>query len=122
MQKAILYYDGQCPLCRGEIARLDRLSDAALETIDVHTLDAAPAIMETRLRTLHLETENGSVLTGLDANVHAWRYTRFGFLLGWLRWPLIGRVADVVYGAWARRRFRRLYPLGYAAYRARTPG
>ena len=115
---AILYYDGRCGLCAREIARLERLRDDGLALCDIHTIDAEPDPGEpdrdTRLRTLHLRTDDGRWLTGADANVAAWRHTRYGWLWGWLRWPLLRRIVDPVYAHWAAWRYRRLYGDGCA--------
>ncbi len=118
-----LYYDGQCPLCTREMAKLGQLCDAQLQLADIHRLppdnsleqtdglaptDALPS-RDTLLKTLHLRTAEGQWLTGIDANVAAWQHTRLGPLWRWLRWPLIRPVADRVYRLWAERRYRRLY-------------
>ena len=108
----ILYYDGGCPLCTTEMARLGKLCDAGLQLRDIHALEPDPALpdRETLLRNLHLRTADGRLLTGIDANVAAWQHTRLGPLWRWLRWPLIRPIADAAYRLWAERRYRRLYP------------
>ncbi|WP_035514282.1 thiol-disulfide oxidoreductase DCC family protein [Pseudohaliea rubra] len=122
---AILYYDGRCGLCAREIARLERLRDDGLALCDIHTLDAEPEPGEpdrdTLLRTLHLRTDDGRWLTGADANVAAWRHTRYGWLWGWLRWPLLRRLVDPVYAHWAAWRYRRLYGDGCATGSCHVP-
>ncbi|MEQ9462181.1 MAG: DUF393 domain-containing protein [Haliea sp.] len=106
-----LYYDGRCPLCTAEMARLGQLCDNTLELSDIHAMAPDPSLPErdTLLRTLHLRTADGRLLTGIDANVAAWQHTRLGPLWRWLRWPLVRPVANVVYRLWAERRYRRLY-------------
>ena len=49
------------------------------------------------------------LLTGVDANVAAWQYTRYGWWFRWMRWPLIRPIADHFYDLWARWRYNRLY-------------
>lgn len=105
-----LYYDGQCPLCLREIDRLRQATSDSVAFSDIHSLPQdAPFAREQLLQTLHFQTADGELLTGLDANLHVWRHTRFGCLLGWLNWPLIGPVARRAYKAWASWRYRRLY-------------
>lgn len=106
-----LYYDGRCPLCTTEMARLGQLCDSGLELRDIHALAPDPSLpaREALLRTLHLRTADGRLLTGLDANVAAWQHTRLGPLWRWLRWPLVRPLTDGVYRLWAARRYRRLY-------------
>lgn len=108
---ATLYYDGQCPLCTKEMARLEKLKDQQLQLADIHTLAPDPDLpdKDTLLRTLHLRLPNGQLLTGATANVAAWQYTRHGGWFRWLRWPLIRQFVDRLYDFWARRRYQRLY-------------
>jgi predicted DCC family thiol-disulfide oxidoreductase YuxK len=94
-----------------EIAKLEALGDPSLQLTDIHALDGDSSLpdRDTLLRQLHLRTADNRLLTGLDANVAVWQHTRYGFLLRWLRWPLIRQLADALYGKWAEWRYRRLY-------------
>ena len=96
---AKLFYDGQCPLCCGEMDRLSRLADASVELVDIHA--AAPDVglpsRDQLLRTLHFQRASGEFITGLDANVAAWQGTRYGFLWRVLRWPIIRTLANPLY-------------------------
>ena len=109
MTKETLYYDGTCPLCRREISHLEKIADKNICFEDVHGSDMEPAEAEARLKFLHLETDSGEVLKGLDANVAAWQHTRYGILWRWMRLPLIRPLIEVVYDRWARWRYDRLY-------------
>ena len=109
-----LYYDGQCPLCRREIALLGRLKDHALVLQDLCRLEApGPADPWPRpdadqlMRSLHLRTAAGAWLTGIDATVRAWSHTPIGWLWTPLRWPLLKPLAERCYRRWAARRYRR---------------
>ena len=106
-----LYYDGYCPLCAKEIARLRELSGDSLVLLDIHETQPAEGDPSTDalLRDLHLRTSDGTFLSGVDANVAAWQHTRLGYLWRWLRWPLIKPIAGWVYQHWAGWRYRRLY-------------
>ncbi|MEM6301553.1 MAG: DUF393 domain-containing protein [Pseudomonadota bacterium] len=112
----VLYYDGQCPLCAGEISALAQRRGSALCLVDVHSLpkeglrnNGEHLSKEALLKTLHLQTSQGKWLTGADANVHMWDGTRRGKMLTVLRWPLLRHLVDMVYGIWAEIRYRRLY-------------
>lgn len=109
--EATLYYDGHCPLCRREMARLGEHRPDQLRLVDIHELGETADLpgRDTLLRTLHLQLSDGQLLTGVDANVTAWRYAGRGNWLAWLRWPLVRPLADLCYGFWARWRYRRLY-------------
>jgi predicted DCC family thiol-disulfide oxidoreductase YuxK len=106
----VLYFDGQCPLCTAEMDRLGKLADSGLVLRDIHELrdDTLPC-RDDMLRTLHLRTAEGELLTGIEANVAAWQHTRMGLFWRWLRWPLVRPIAEKVYGRWALWRYQRLY-------------
>ena len=76
-----LYYDGNCPLCLREVSRLRELADRDLALCDIFEAedDGLPD-RDTLLRQLHLQTADGKLLTGVEANVAAWRHTRWSFL------------------------------------------
>lgn len=109
--QATLYYDGQCPLCMKEMARLGRLKDDRLNLTDIHTLPLGTDLPDTTalLRDLHLRLHDGRMLIGVDANVAAWQYTRHGAWFRWMRWPGIRNIADLIYNRWARWRYESLY-------------
>ena len=108
---ATLFYDGRCSICAKEMARLGKLKTDDLILADIHTMSTDPDLpdADTLLRTLHLREAGGALLTGVDANVAAWSYTRFGPLFRWMQWPLIGPVVNIFYTRWARWRYERLY-------------
>lgn len=109
--KDILYYDGQCPLCNAEMTKLRQCAGDGLELQDIHQLAGDPSLpsREQLLRSLHLQSAAGGMISGLDANVAAWQHTRFGGLWRMLRWPLVRPVANRIYQFWAAVRYRRLY-------------
>ena len=106
-----LFYDGNCPLCSAEMARLERIKDNELVLQDIHQLDQEelPAPREQLLKLLHLD-RNGQMITGIDANVAAWEHTRYGALWKILTWPLIKPIASAAYSWWAVKRYQRMYP------------
>ncbi|MEP5568333.1 MAG: DUF393 domain-containing protein [Halioglobus sp.] len=110
-QAATLYYDGRCSICAKEMKRLARLKTDDLVLTDIHSMYADSSLpdTDTLLRTLHLREAGGNLLTGVDANVAAWSYTRIGPLFRWMQWPLIAPVVDIFYTRWARWRYERLY-------------
>ena len=107
----VLFYDGQCSLCRREIRLLRQRQRGSLEFVDIHQ---APELLEGRssrsmLMYLHLKTSSGEWFTGLDATARAWSHTRWGWLFSPLGWPLVKGVARRIYSRWAERRYQRLY-------------
>ena len=109
-ERATLYYDGNCPICLREMARLQRLKSDDLQLRDIHAmLDPSLPDRDTLLRNLHLRYADGRLVTGVEANIAAWRCTPYGRWLSWLRWPLLRPVVDSTYQRWARWRYDRLY-------------
>jgi len=108
----VLFYDGKCPLCAGEIDLLARFKRDSLTLVDIHSSDkqllTCGVPSKTLLAVLHLKTADGEWRKGLDATVTAWRHTPFGWLLSPLRWPVLNRVANRVYYRWASKRACRL--------------
>ena len=109
--KDILYYDGNCPLCDAEMGKLRRCAASSLELQDIHRLQDDPELpsRDELLRSLHLRTADGALISGLDANVAAWQHTRFAGLWRVLQWPVLKTLADGAYRFWANVRYRRLY-------------
>ena len=104
--KNSLFYDGRCPLCRHEIKILSRFKDDELRLIDIHSKDNQQKIKTDieLMSVLHLQTDNGHWVTGLDATVAAWQHTPFGVFFKILRWPIIRQCSDWFYIRWARKR------------------
>lgn len=105
-----LFYDARCPLCRREVAMLQRLAGPSLAFKDIHTAggESLPS-REALLESLHLLRGSGEMVTGLAANVAMWQHTRFGAPWRLLMLPGIRTVAEHLYNRWARRRYARLY-------------
>jgi predicted DCC family thiol-disulfide oxidoreductase YuxK len=60
---------------------------------------------------IHLQKENGEMVTGLDATYLAWEAVGKGWLYGWLRWPIIRWFADQFYLFFAHNRYTISYLL-----------
>lgn len=109
-----LYFDGACPVCRKEMALLARLNRGPLRLIDIHGLaDHPPAEQlpdrESLLRVLHLRTDDGQWLKGLEASARAWQHTGVGGLWRLLLWQPWRGLLERLYQRWAEKRFNRLY-------------
>lgn len=70
-----VWHDGQCPLCRREIALMRRLDRrGAIEFVDVHGADdAACPVSRTDLLARFHAMENGTLLSGAAAFAAMWR-------------------------------------------------
>ncbi len=111
---AVLYFDGQCPICAKEMKLLNRWKSDGLALVDVHSADLSETLKAQRLQILYLELGDGKALQGVDASVAAWSYTPFGWLLSPLRWFWLKPLVDVIYQRWAARRYQRLYACAVA--------
>ncbi len=110
--KYTLYYDGTCPLCAKEITLLKRLTKNKILFVDIHQLkrkDNSVPSTEVLLRRLHLQSNSGEWLVGLDATVKVWGYTPYRWLFRILRWPFINSFSNFIYMKWADRRYKKRY-------------
>ncbi len=105
-----LYFDGRCPLCKREMAVLNRLKNSQLQLVNIHeSTELSNEGKAECLAVLHLQLPNGQWLKGVDANVAAWSFTPIGFLWKPLRWKLWRSWVDRAYARWAEKRYCRLY-------------
>lgn len=106
-----LLYDGDCPLCRREVAFLRRRNRAGrlvLEDIAApgfeparYGLDAAGVMAR-----IHGVLPDGRVVEGMEAFRRAYAAVGLGWLLAPSRWPLVSRLFDRAYAIFARNRLR----------------
>lgn len=106
MEKDTLYYDGACPLCRAEIDKLSGFARDHLVLKNIHELEPDETLPDRHklLSRLHLKTAEGTWITGLRANIRAWRHTPFRYLWQILDWPLIRPISHCCYEFWLRKR------------------
>lgn len=104
-----LYYDGQCPLCSKEMRLLSYLKQDELQLKDVHTSDMDEKQRQQYLQVLHLQTDSGEWLLGVDAMVEAWGYTKVGFLWKPLQWYWLRPWIERHYKRWAVKRYAKRY-------------
>lgn len=106
-----VYYDGACPLCRGEMALLMRRNAAGLLTfVDIAAPGFDPAPLGVDLAALsslmHVRTPDGGWLIGIPAFELMYAATGFGRVARWLRRPWIARLAASAYPWVVRNRYR----------------
>jgi predicted DCC family thiol-disulfide oxidoreductase YuxK len=113
-----LYYDGNCPFCAAEMARLRRWDSAGyLEFIDIAAPGFDAAVLGVEMadlqRELHSLAVSGELLVGIDSMLAA--YTLVG--RGYLVWPLRVRplrpLLRTLYRWFARNRYQASAWLGY---------
>ena len=80
------------------MARLAKYHDEGLELLPITSLAAEDqAAMRSEL---HLKTEDGQWVKGLEANVRAWEHTRYGSVVGLLLHPALRWLAELGYRMW----------------------
>ncbi len=108
MDRDTLYYDGACPICRAEVGKLTRFTGNRLAVVNIHEMRDEDGVPDRSrlLARLHLRTADGAWLTGLDANIRAWRHTPFRRLWELFELPLLRPLGERAYEFWLRRRRR----------------
>ena len=111
MPKTTVYYDGECPLCRAEIAHYQRKdTDDQLQLVDVADPDTAlpdGLDRDAALARFHVATGDGKVLSGAAAFVELW-----GQIPGWRLLARLGRLPGMSFAMeLTYRGFLRLRPM-----------
>lgn len=105
-----LLYDGACPICSLEMRRLSSLDGGRrLECLDIAAPGFDPARYGTTMPALmdrmHAIAPDGRLLAGMDAIRAAYSAVGLGWLLAATRLPVVSRLADRAYLAFARNRY-----------------
>lgn len=118
MNALTLYYDGKCPFCAAEMARLaqwDRRQ--ALAFTDIATPGFDPAHLGATMADLNAQlyglTRDGRVLVGIDTMLAAYTLVGKGVLVWPLRVPGLRQLLAALYRAFARNRYTMSRLLGY---------
>ena len=102
-------YDGQCPFCRREVEwlkRRDRHGRLVTEDISSPDFQAEPyGLSQTQVRgVMHGVLPDGRIVRRIEAIREAYRVVGLGWLVAPLSWPILGWLADIAYGVFARNR------------------
>ncbi len=104
-------YDGDCPLCRREVAflqKFDRHNRIVAEDIAAPDFDARAygRSQEDLMARIHGVLPDGTVIEGVEVFRRLYRAIGLGWLVAWTRWPGFRWLADVAYRWFARNRLR----------------
>jgi predicted DCC family thiol-disulfide oxidoreductase YuxK len=104
--RVTVWYDGDCPLCRREIAVLRRLDRrGAVSFVEAHTADTCPIDRAELLARFHAQEGDGPVVTGAAAFAAMWRALPLLRPLGLAaRSPAILRFLEAAYRLFLRAR------------------
>ena len=110
-QRLIVFFDGDCPLCKREIAFIQRKAKPdALGFVDISASDFKAEEFgkekDELMRAIHARTEDGEWVTGVD--VFRGIYSRLGFkrLSSFSRFPVVSHLLGVSYRIFAWFRYR----------------
>ena len=106
-----LYYDGNCALCRAQMARLRRLDNAGrLGFSDIAAPGFAPEALGVSREALgaeiHALSADGRLMVGLDSVIAAYTAVGRGWLVAPLRIGVLRPLLVAMYRALARNRYR----------------
>lgn len=108
-----LLYDGQCPLCLKEVTFLQRRDQGRglICFVDITDDDYDPALhggvtFEAAMERIHGVLADGTVLQNVAVFRYIYEILGLGWVYGITKIPAIGRLADWVYGIWAKYRLK----------------
>lgn len=109
--KIKLLYDGECPLCLREVNFLLK-RDAGrgiVDFVDIADLNYQPAEhggvdFATAMGTIHAVLPDGTVIKNVEVFRRVYEELGMGWVYAVTKLPLVGGVADWLYGIWANWR------------------
>ena len=114
MKKIKVYYDGNCKVCDKEINYYRRHDTKKKFTwINIHKskkeIDNLKIGKEDLMNSLHIKTEHGEIIKGVDAFIRIWRnFKYFKYLAVLVQIAPIKKVANFFYKMWAKNRNKKL--------------
>ena len=109
--KIKLLYDGECPLCMREVRFLQK-RDAGrglVEFVDIASDDYSPQQhggidYETAMGRIHAVLPDGTVVKDIEVFRRVYEVLGMGWVYALTKIPLIGAIANWIYGIWAKFR------------------
>ena len=109
--KIKLLFDGACPLCVREVNFLKRKDGdrGLIKFIDIAAEDYDPADnanidFETAMGRIHAMLPNGEIVRDVEVFRQIYDILGIGWIYAVTKLPLVGRLADLLYGVWAEYR------------------
>ncbi|WP_088893967.1 thiol-disulfide oxidoreductase DCC family protein [Leptolyngbya ohadii] len=111
--KIKLLYDSECPLCVREVNFLRRKdADRGLvEFVDIAADDYDLALhggidYETAMARIHAVLPDGTIVKNVEVFRRVYEVLGMGWIYAITKLPIVGWLADAVYGVWAKLRLR----------------
>lgn len=106
-----LLYDGECPLCMREVEFLQKKDRGRglIKFVDISDRNYNPAEnagidFETAMGTIHAILPDETIITNLEVFRRVYTILGMGWIYSFTRLPVIGAIADRIYGIWAKWR------------------
>jgi len=101
-----VFFDGDCPLCKREIAWLQRKDKGSkIQFTDIAAADFdAASYGKTHadfMASMHGRFPDGRWTEGIDTFDSLYRLLGWGWVVAWTRWPIVRPVMDRVYRVFA---------------------
>lgn len=101
-----VFFDGDCPLCKREIAWLKKKDKSSkIQFTDIAAADFdATAYGKTHselMASMHGRFPDGRWTEGIDTFDSLYRLLGWGWVVAWTRWPVVRPVMDRVYRVFA---------------------
>lgn len=108
-QPLTLLIDGDCPLCKREVAWLARRDKAGrLKFVDIAAQDFDPQpyarTIPQLMGAIHAVQPDGRMITGVEVFRQAYTAIGLGWLIAPTRWPMVRQLADFAYLVFAKLR------------------
>ncbi|MEM8672303.1 MAG: DUF393 domain-containing protein [Cyanobacteria bacterium P01_G01_bin.67] len=111
--KIKLLYDGECPLCVKEVNFLTKkdAGQGIIKFIDISSLDYDPQDnngieFATAMGRIHAILADGTIIRDVEVFRQAYESLGMGWIYAITKIPIIGAIADLLYGIWADWRLK----------------
>ena len=108
-----LLYDGECPLCVKEVNFLTKKDSGQgiIKFVDISSLDYDPQDhagidFATAMGRIHAILADGTVIRDVEVFRQAYKSLGMGWIYAITKIPVIGAIADWLYGVWADYRLK----------------
>ncbi|CAI8583875.1 unnamed protein product [Vicia faba] len=111
--KIKMLYDGDCPLCMREVNMLRERNKSygTIKFVDISSDDYSPQEnlgldYQTAMGRIHAILSDGTVVTDVEAFRRLYEQVGLGWVYAITKYEPIGKIADSVYGFWAKYRLQ----------------
>jgi predicted DCC family thiol-disulfide oxidoreductase YuxK len=107
-----LFFDGECPLCKKDVAFMQWLDrkHQRVSWVDIAARDFSAEshglTMNELMESLHARLPDGSWVKGAESFRRIYEALGFGWLVAITRWPLVRQVVEWAYDTFAKNRLR----------------